>query len=80
MSLFCPYIEAACPQDAKCEIWDVATSTCTVKRQKSLLELINMKGEDSIASSAPPGKYKVTNLYVDTNGRLTVEYDNTPVE
>ena len=77
---FCPFYSADCPHDTQCEIWDDGLSMCGIKRQKSLLELINMKGEDSIASSAPVGKYKVTNIYVDTNGRLTVEYDDVPIE
>lgn len=34
-----------------------------------------------MASSPPSGKCKVTNLYVDPDtGKLTVEYDNNPVE
>jgi len=78
---YCPYYSKACPHNDECEIWDTATSTCGIKRQKSLLELINLKGADSIASEAPAGKYKVTNMYVDpATGTLTVEYDDTPVE
>jgi len=34
---------------------------------------------DGIATDTPVGKYRVVNLYVDTNGKLTVEYDDTPV-
>ena len=78
---YCPYYSKNCPHSDECEIWDTATNTCGIKRQKSLLELINLKGEDSIASSAPVGKYKVVNMYVDpSTGKLTVEYDDTPVE
>ena len=54
---------------------------CGTKRQKSLLELINLKGADSIASEPPVGYYKVVNIYVNPNtGRTVVRYDNTPVE
>ena len=63
---YCPYYSKNCPHNDECEIWDTATDTCGIKRQKSLLELINLKGEDSIASSAPAGMYKVVNMYVDT--------------
>lgn len=35
--------------------------------------------EKTIKSEPPIGKYKVTNLYVDPeNGKLTVEFENTP--
>ena len=78
---YCPYYSKNCPHNDECEIWDTATDTCGIKRQKSLLELINLKGEDSIASSAPVGMYKVVNMYVDpATGKLSVEYDDTPVE
>lgn len=76
---FCPYYDNLCPHNDECEIWDTASNLCGVKRQKSLLELINLKGADSIASSPPTGKYKVTNLYIE-DGELCVEFDNTPVE
>lgn len=76
---FCPYFSRTCPQSDECEMWDTALSMCGKKRERSLLELINMKGEDAVASAPPVGKYKVTNIYIE-NGKLTVEYDDTPVE
>lgn len=45
-------------------------------------ETLHELPSDSIllTSKPPSGKYKVTNLYVDpSNGRLTVEYDDTPI-
>lgn len=37
--------------------------------------------EDYIETDPTQGKYKVKNLYVDPDtGRLTVEYEDTPVE
>ena len=78
---FCPYYNKLCPHSDECELWDTSTETCGIKRQKSLLELINLKGEDSIASSPPAGFYKVTNIFVNpSNGKLRVQYDDTPIE
>lgn len=35
--------------------------------------------DGSALSNPPPGKYRVTNLWVDpVSGTLTVEYDDTP--
>lgn len=62
---FCPYYDKNCPHNDECELWDTASGTCGIKRQKSLLELINLKGEDSIASSPPVGGYKIINTYYD---------------
>lgn len=77
---FCPYYNLDCPRNDECEIWDTSSNSCGVKRQKSLLELINLKGTDSIASEAPVGYCKVTNFFVNpSTGRLVVEYDDTPV-
>jgi len=36
--------------------------------------------DGGIPSLPPSGKYKVTNLYVDSiTGKLVIEYDNNPV-
>lgn len=62
---YCPYYDKQCPHNLECEIWDDASNMCGHKRQKSLLELINLKGEDSIASAPPVGGYKIINTYYD---------------
>lgn len=46
--------------------------------QTQLLGSINTGGEGSLGSSPPAGQYKITNIYVDTNGKFIVEYDDTP--
>lgn len=60
---YCPFYSAECPHDDTCEIWDTATTMCGVRRQKSLLELINLKGADSVASEPPVGYHKVYDIY-----------------
>jgi hypothetical protein len=36
--------------------------------------------QQAIKSDPPSGKYKVINLFVDpSNGRLTIQYDDTPI-
>lgn len=37
-------------------------------------------GNGLIPSGASAGNYTVTNLQVDTNGKLVVEYEDTPIE
>ena len=45
-----------------------------------LHELVEGEGETIIVSNPPSGKYKVVNLFVDpSSGRLTVQYDDTPI-
>jgi len=77
---YCPFYSKDCPQNTECEIWDTETNSCGFKRQVSLLQSIQMAGTDAIVSSPPSEKYKVTNLFVDpSTGKLTVEYDDTPI-
>lgn len=81
MAGFCPWYNLECPRNIECEIWDTATDMCGIRRQKSLLELINMKGADSVASAPPIGYYKVVNIFVNpTTGKTVVRYDDTPIE
>ena len=65
---------AICPYNWQFEV--ECTSECALYKNGSC----TLRIDTSAMESAPPvGKYKVTNLYVDTNGKLTVEYDDTPV-
>jgi hypothetical protein len=36
------------------------------------------KNEDEIVSTPPPGCFKVTNCYVDENGKFIVKWSDTP--
>lgn len=48
--------------------------------RRLLVALDPVEWADAAVSSSPPaGKYRVTNLYVQ-DGRLIVEWDDTPVE
>lgn len=42
-------------------------------------ELFVSKGATGDVSTPPSGNFKVTNIYVNTNGKIVVEYDDTPV-
>ena len=45
-----------------------------------VVEIVGGSPSGGIPSSPPSGKYKVVNLWVDpATGKLTVEYDTTPV-
>ena len=43
------------------------------------IHTINLVSSAGIISIPPPGKFKVTNFYI-SDGKLTVEYDDTPTE
>lgn len=43
-------------------------------------ELFVSKGAQGDISDPPSGNYKVTNLYVNADGKIVVEYDDQPVE
>ena len=66
--VYCPFYSKNCPRSDECEIWDTATETCGFKRQKSLLELINLKGEGSMPSLPPTGFHKIYNIYAKKIG------------
>jgi len=44
-------------------------------------EMLITKGKIGPSQSVPPkGFFKVTNLYVNTDGKLVILYDDNPVE
>jgi hypothetical protein len=67
---------AYCPYNWNFDI--ECTSECALYKNGSC----TLRVDTSAMESVPPtGKFKVTNLFVDpSTGRLTVEYDDEPVE
>ena len=61
-----------------------SATEATVKAYADNFEALlqNMQGTPGppgpTISVPPQGFYKVTNLYVDSNGKLVVDYDDTP--
>ena len=61
----CPFYDRICPQGTECFLWGATEATCTIIRQKSLLEMIMGSTGVHLHSDPPTGYHKVLNVYYD---------------
>jgi hypothetical protein len=54
-----------------------ATTESTAQLKTALL-LLSLGGGTSI-SAPPSGGFKISNIYISADGKLAIEYDDTPV-
>jgi hypothetical protein len=77
--VFCPFYNKECVRSTDCAIWNVESNSCGFNKTTSLLKTISQSSVSSSAVSVPPtGCFKVTNYYVNAEGKFVLEYDDIP--
>jgi hypothetical protein len=76
---FCPFYNKDCIGTVECAIWNAEASSCGFNRSTSLMGTLTKTISGASTVSVPPsGCFKVTNYYVNPQGKLVLEYDDIP--
>ena len=85
---FCPFRVpnangfTICPEtsvgESGCYLWNNSSTSCTIQRQRSLLEMIVGGTGVHLHSDPPTGYHKVLNIYYDesTDEHVVIREDN----